>query len=302
MWLGDDNTMQGFDGAAGTDGQLYQWVEGIDGLGNPVGCWRVVQGPTAQAPYRRNSATFLGEIAEGQDGNMYQWVQGVDGLGSTIGFWKKIRGFVKKTMPLARMAASFIPGGSAAMMAATPLLRKVGVAGADGLGALYAAPDGAMYQVQGVDAGDDLNGFGDDPLNGLEADDELNGFGAGDELNGFGAGDDLDGFDAAEELSGFGAGDELNGFGAGEDLNGFGAGEDLNGFAAGEDMNGVDANDELNGFAADDAMNGFGDQDMMNGYVRDRGVSGIDAFVPERPRQTPAFSPAPNAPMWSPLW
>ena len=293
MWLGDDNTVQGFEGTEGTDGQLYQWVQGIDGLGNAVGCWRVVQGQTPQAAYTRNSATFLGEMAEGPDGNMYQWVQGVDGLGNPFGFWKKIRKFVKKTMPLARMAASFIPGGSAAMMAATPLLRKVGVAGADGLGALYAAPDGSMYQVQGVDAGDDLNGFGDDPLNGLDADDELNGWGAGDELNGFGAGDELDGFDAAEELSGFDAAEELSGFGAGEELNGF---------AAGDDMNGFEANDELNGFGADDAMNGFGDQDMMNGYVRDRGVSGIDAFVPERPRQTPAFSPAPNAPMWSPLW
>ena len=293
MWLGDDNTMQGFDAAEGTDGQLYQWVEGIDGLGNPVGCWRVVQGQAPQAAYARNSATFLGDIAEGQDGNMYQWVQGVDGLGSTVGFWKKIRGFVKKTMPLARMAASFIPGGSATMMAATPFLRKVGVAGADGLGALYAAPDGAMYQVEGVDAGDDLNGFAADDLNGLEADDELNGFGAGDELDGFGAGDELDGFNAADELSGFDAGEELNGFGAGEDLNGF---------AAGDDMNGFEANDELNGFGADDAVNGFGDQDLMNGYVRDRGVSGIDAFVPDRPRETPAFSPSPNAPMWAPLW
>jgi hypothetical protein len=40
----------------------------------------------------------------------------------------------------------------------------------------------------------------------------------------------------------------------------------------------------------------------MNGYVRDRGVNGVDAFIPERPRETPAFSPSPNAPMWAPLW
>ena len=273
MW-GDNDTMQGFEGPEGTDGQLYQWVEGIDGLGNPMGCWRVVQGQAPQAAYRRNSATFLGEIAEGADGNMYQWVQGVDGLGNALGFWKRIRRFVKQNMPLARMAASFIPGGTAALTAATPFLRRVGVAGADGLGALYEASDGSMYQVQGVDAADDLDGFGDDDLNGLEADDELNGFGADDELNGFGAGDDLDGFSAAE------------------DLDGFGAGEELYGFAAGEDMNGFEADDELNGFA----------DDAMDGYLPDRGVSGMDAFVPERPRETPAFSPSPNAPMWAPLW
>jgi hypothetical protein len=28
MWFGDDNTMQGLGGPEGTDGQLYQWVEG----------------------------------------------------------------------------------------------------------------------------------------------------------------------------------------------------------------------------------------------------------------------------------
>ena len=283
MWLGDDNTMQGFEGTEGTDGQLYQWVEGIDGLGNPVGCWRIVQGQAPQSPYTRNSATFLGEIAEGSDGNMYQWVQGVDGLGNALGFWKRIRRFVKQTMPLARMAASFVPGGSAALTAATPFLRKVGVAGADGLGALYEASDGSMYQVQGVDAGDDLDGFADDDLNGLEADDELNGFGADDELNGLGAGD---------ELNGFAAGEELDGFSAAEDLNGFGAGEELNGFAADDDISGFEANDDLNGFA----------DDAMDGYLPDRGMSGVDAFVPERRPETPMFSPSPNAPMWAPLW
>ena len=283
MWLGDDNAMQGFSDTEGTDGQLYQWVEGIDGLGNPVGCWRRVQGQAPQAPYTRSAAPLLGEIAEGPDGNMYQWVQGVDGLGSAFGFWKrlrKLRKIVKKAMPLARMAASFVPGASAALTVASPFLRKVGVAGADGLGALYEAPDGAMYQVQGIDANDDLDGFADDDLNGLEADDELNGL------------------DADDELSGFASGEELNGLEADDELNGFAADDDLRGFA--DDA--LQAADELDGFADDAAMDGFGDQEMMNGYVRDRGVSGIDAFIPERPRETPAFSPSPNAPMWAPLW
>ena len=88
------------------------------------------------------------------------------------------------------------------------------------------------------------------------------------------------------------AGDDLDGFSAAEDLDGFGAGEELYGFAASEDMNGFEADDELNGFA----------DDAMDGYLPDRGVSGMDAFVPERPRETPAFSPSPNAPMWAPLW
>ena len=46
MWLGEDDTMQGVGcaGAEGTDGQLYQWVEGVDGLGNAVGFWRPTSG------------------------------------------------------------------------------------------------------------------------------------------------------------------------------------------------------------------------------------------------------------------
>ena len=275
MWFGEDNTMQGFGGPEGTDGQLYQWVEGIDGLGNAVGYWQRVKGQAAQAPYTRNAAPFLGEIAEGGDGHMYQWVQGVDGLGSAFGFWKRLKKLAKKALPVARWVAPFVPGASAALTVASPFLKKVGVAGPDGLGALYAAPDGSMYQVQGVNAGDDLNGFGaDDDLNGLEADDELNGLGADDELNGFAA---------AEELNGLEADDELNGFAADEELRGFAAADDLNGFAD-DDIRGIDA------------------EDTMNGYVRDRGVNGVDAFIPERPRETPAFSPSPNAPMWAPLW
>jgi hypothetical protein len=115
-------------------------VEGIDGLGNTVGCWQCAKGQAAQAPYTRNAAPFLGEIAEGGDGHMYQWVQGVDGLGSTFGFWKRLRRLVKKALPIARWVAPFVPGASAALTAASPFLKKVGVEGPDGLGALYAAP------------------------------------------------------------------------------------------------------------------------------------------------------------------
>ena len=27
----------------GPDGQVYQWVEGVDGLGNPIGFWKAVR-------------------------------------------------------------------------------------------------------------------------------------------------------------------------------------------------------------------------------------------------------------------
>jgi hypothetical protein len=285
MWLGDDDTMQGFGcpgGCQGTDGHLYQWVEGVDGLGNPVGCWRRVRRQAPVQAYVRNAAPFLGQIAEGADGHMYEWVQGVDGLGSPFGFWKRlrrgIRSLAKRALPIARQFAPFVPGASAALTAASPFLRQVGVSGPDGLGALYEAPDGSMYQVQGIDAGDDLDG--------LAADDELNGLAADEDLNGLAADDELNGLAVDEELNGFGADDELNGLAADEDLNGFGADDELNGFAA-----------------ADDELQGMGDDDQtMSGYVRNASLNGVDGFYPERPPQTPAFSPSPHAPMWAPLW
>jgi hypothetical protein len=264
MWFGEDDTMQGV--GSGTDGHLYQWVQGVDGLGNAVGCWQRVRGQAQMAPYTRRTAPFLGNVAAGPDGEKYQWVQGVDGLGNPFGFWKRLRSLAKRALPIARQFAPFVPGASAVLATATPFLRKVGVEGPDGLGALYEGPDGSMYQVQGIGAGDDLDGLADD-----------------DELRGL----------SEEELQGLAADDELNGFGAEDDLNGFAADEELQGIGAQEALEGI----------GDEELQGMGDDDStMSGYVRDAGMSGVEGFVPDAPRQTPGFSPSSNAPMWTPLW
>jgi len=232
MWFGEDDTIQGFD--SGTDGNLYQWVQGVDGLGNAVGCWRRVRGQAQMAPYTRRTAPFLGDIAMGPDGQRYQWVQGVDGLGSPFGFWKSLRKLAKRGLKVARPFASFIPGASAALTVASPFLRKVGVEGPDGLGALYEAPDGSMYQVQGIGAGDDLDGLADDDeLRGL-SEDELQGLADDDELNGFGAEDDLSGFAADEELQGIDAEDAIEGLHA-EDADSM-----MSGYVRDAGMNGVE--------------------------------------------------------------
>jgi hypothetical protein len=306
MWLGNDDTVQGV-GRTGTDGHLYQWREGVDGLGNPVGCWWRVSSQGPLPAYSRSTAPFLGEIAQGPDGQLYQWVQGVDGLGGSFGFWRRlarrVRRAAQRALPIARQLAPFVPGGAAALTAATPFLRQVGVEGADGLGALYQAPDGSMYQVQGLSAGDELDG--------LAAEEELNGLAADDELNGFAADEELNGLAAEEELNGLAADDELNGFAADEELNGLQAEEELNGLGAEDELSGLHADDELNGFAADDDLNGIGDGELqgvgdedatMSGYVRQGGMSGVGGFQPERPPRTPAFSPSPSAPMWTPIW
>jgi hypothetical protein len=163
----------------------------------------------------------LGEVRPGPDGNLYQWVQGIDGLGNPVGFWKFLkrvrRGIhrgIRQVTPLVQQVAPFIPAlapAAAALRFATPLLRQAGVAG-DGLGAVYQTPAGQLYQIQGLEADDDLQGFeGDDDLQGLEADDELQGLEGDDDLQGLGADEDLQGLEGDEDLQGLEAADDLQG-------------------------------------------------------------------------------------------
>ncbi len=338
----------------GPDGRLYQWVQGVDGLGNPIGLWRglrrrlrsvvrrampLVQtaasfvpgvGPAVAARVRAATpfaqrAGILGhnglgalyqspdgtlyqmqgfaedeelrglgqdeltqvmgigqpnEVRQGPDGKLYQWVQGVDGLGSPIGFWRglrrRLRSVARRAMPLVQTAASFVPGVgpavAAGVRAATPFAQRAGILGHNGLGALYQSPDGTLYQVQGLAEDEDLGGFAeDDELRGLAEDEDIRGVGEDEELRGL----------AQEE--------ELRGFGEDEELRGFAEDEELRGFA--ED-------DELRGLAEDEELRGI-DQ----GYVRQNGVSGFDAYVPDQPVGTRWFTPPAQPPeMWKPLW
>ncbi|MGH8590898.1 MAG: hypothetical protein ACREXX_16695 [Gammaproteobacteria bacterium] len=297
----------------GPDGNLYQYVQGVDGLGNPIGFWRrlkrfarrvvrkalpyvqkfaplipgvgpavsvltsaipaasgmapmmvPVEAPAAMPaapateavpPAETSTAGFgLGEIAMGQDGHLYQWAQGVDGLGNPIGFWKRLRRLARRALPIAQRLAPFIPGGAAALTAATPFLRQAGVAGHAGLGALYQAPDGTLYQqVQGLAE--------DEELRGLDEDEELRGLDEDEELRGF-----------AED-------------------------EELRGLEEDEELRGLDEEEELRGFDADEGMEG------MDGYVRQDGMSGLEAFVPQEPPQT-RWHARPTQPpeVWKPLW
>ena len=84
----------------GPDGQAYQWVEGVDGLGNPIGFWGKLKKlgrklktvaatsqvrPIASRYARRlpqrsqvaQRALGVGEVAEGPDGQLYEVVEGI---------------------------------------------------------------------------------------------------------------------------------------------------------------------------------------------------------------------------------
>lgn len=299
----------------GPDGNLYQWVEAVDGLGNPVGgLWRrlrrigrgirrvarralpiaqrvasAIPLPQAQAVaagiravrragvaghtglgalYEAPDGTvyqlqglaqeeelpsqdeltqmmgvgYFGEMRQGPDGNLYQWVGVVDGLGNPIGgLWRRIgrriRRGVRRALPVVQRVASAIPLPQAqAVAAGIRAARRAGVAGHTGLGALYQAPDGSVYQAQEED------------LQGLAEENE-------EELQ-----------DLAEQ-------------------------EELEGLAEEEELEGLSEEEELQG--------------MGQGYIRvqEPGMGDLEAYVPETPPQTRWFTPPATPPkLWEPLW
>lgn len=297
-YLGDDEATQlrGIDLYQGTDGNLYEWVEGVDewgeqGLSEPEGPVLSGLGALYQAP--DGTLYQMHGLAEeeaaggeqpaggeppadeqqpaGEESSMKAMSPGAEGRrrfpgrrpqragpGIRGGRPRKKGGFLKKLLPIAKFASRFIPiPGAGAIVrggltVADKLLTRKGVSGYDGLGALYAAPDGSLYQVQGL------------------AEEELQGFAEDEELKGFAADEELRGLDEDQELRGLDADEELQGFAADEDLR---------------------------GFAEDQAMQG------IDGYVRQDRMSGLDAYVPQAPPQTRwHVTPVQVAEIWKPLW
>lgn len=257
---------------------------------------------------------YVGDVVQGDDGMLYEWVEGIDGLGNAVGFWKKLRRLasraarwhpaaialraarplLRRALPIVQQIAPFIPGvgpaAALALRAATPALRQAGVAGYGGLGALFEASDGTVYQMQGVSEPDDLNGY--------LAEDDLQGFDDGEDLQGIEEDPDLNGVNADEELQGFAEDDELRGIDEEQELQGFSEDDELRGVAAEEDLQGMAADDELSGFSADDELRG-----LEQGYVREDGVEGVDAYVPQQAPATRWFTEPKQPPaLWKPLW
>lgn len=135
---------------------------------------------------------YLGEVRLGADGHLYQWTEEIDGLGNVFGSWKRLRRIgrrirkgvqkvVRRALPIAQRVASAIPlpqaqAVAAGLKRATPILRRAGLAEYGGLDGLYQAPDGAIYQVEGLDQDEEFLGLGDDELM------EVAGIGAMDEV------------------------------------------------------------------------------------------------------------------------
>ena len=111
----------------GPDGQLYQWAEGVDGLGNPIGFFKKL--------VRR--ALPLAKM--------------IPGVGPIIGAVKPFC----QTLPQMRPFIQQAPGIQPVYTLGTKIckvLGKVGIAGAEG--AIMEAPDGQLYEV--------IEGIGED--------------------------------------------------------------------------------------------------------------------------------------------
>jgi hypothetical protein len=104
----------------GPDGQVYQWVEGVDGLGNPIGFFKKLL----------SKALPLAKM--------------LPGVGPIIGAVKPFCQTLPKMQPFIQQA----PGIQPIYTLGTKIckvLGKVGIAGAEG--AIMEAPDGQLYEV-----------------------------------------------------------------------------------------------------------------------------------------------------------
>jgi hypothetical protein len=115
-----------------------------------------------------------------------------------------------------------------------------------------------------------------------------------------------EGLDEDDELRGVAEDEELRGLDEDEELRGLSEDEELRGLDEDEELRGLDADEELQGFAEDEDMRSMGDdQDMQgfDGYVRQNGMNGLEAFVPqEQPQTRWHVAPAQASEVWKPLW
>lgn len=249
------------------DGSLYQ-VAGLaeDNLTDPI------------------ATDGMDEVYLGADGHLYQVSSDLDGLGGRRSrrrrrlrrrrLFRRLRRLGKRLRPVAkvalRAAASQIPD-PAARQAATSLIS------AGRMGALYEAPDGSVYQIEGLAEGDLYGLADDDDLYGIAEPEDLYGFDE-DDLYGL---DDDEAYDLADDEAYDLADDD----------------EDLNGYIREDGVDGLDDDEELYGLANDD------DFEELEGYVEDDEIDGLEEYIPAKPASTRWFKPPAETPdIWKPHW
>jgi hypothetical protein len=115
----------------GPDGQPYQWVEGVDGLGNAIGFWKKIT-----------------SAAKGLVSKAMPLVKFIPGIGPVI---EQVRGAVKgfctglpKLQPVVNQSPDIKPVYQIGTKLCS-ILSKAGIAGAED--GIMQAPDGQLYEV-----------------------------------------------------------------------------------------------------------------------------------------------------------
>ena len=329
----------------GLDGQLYEWVQTVDGLGNPIGFWKKIRrfAQTVAAPVVRAAAPIVSAAAAAARGAFRllrkPWCIPLQPYrGPVRSIARRICPIVQH--PAVRTLAPIVPHVGTVIQATRGLCkiaRSCGLAGVEGN--LMQAPDGTLYQVQGLAEEDELRGLGEDEelrglgalyqapdgslyqgisedeeLRGISEEDDLRGLAEEDELRGLAEDDDLRGLDEDDELRGFAEDEELRGLDLDEDedLRGFAEDDELRGVAEDDELKGLAEEEDLRGLAEDEEMRGVSEDEELRGlaedeelrglgqgYVRTPDVSGLEAYVPEAPADTRWF----KAPVQPPdLW
>jgi len=111
----------------GPNGQAYQWVEGVDGLGNPIGFWKGLKKLASQAV---SKALPIAKM--------------IPGVGPIIGAVKPFCQTLPQMQPFIQQAPGIQPIYTLGNKICK-VLGKVGIAGAEG--AIMEAPDGQLYEV-----------------------------------------------------------------------------------------------------------------------------------------------------------
>jgi hypothetical protein len=180
----------------GPDGNLYQWTQGVDGLGNPVGFWRRAWKRLGRRVLRRALPLFQQVAAPRCPGCVGPAAAAADGgplPRQAAPILQQVAPYVPAVAPAAAAVTAAAPAAEAAATVAPPPAAPAPEAGTAGwgLGALYQAPNGALYQVQGLAQDPELQGLGalyQAPDGTLY---QVQGVGQADELRGFAEADEL---------------------------------------------------------------------------------------------------------------
>jgi len=303
----------------GPDGNLYQYVQGVDGLGNPIGgFWRRVK-------------RFARKVARKALPYVQQFAPLIPGVGPAVSVLTSAIPAASAVAPVITPAA---PAEAAAAIPTEAIAPTETATAGWGLGEIAMGQDGHHYQwVQGVDGLGNPIGFwkklrrlarkaikyhpaalalrAASPILKTAGVAGYSGLGASFQAPDGSLYQQVQGLEEDEELRGLAEDEELRGLDEDEELRGLDEDDELRGLSEDEELRGLDEDEELRGLAEDEELRGFeADQEMegmemegMEGYVRQDGMRGLEAYVPPEPLQT-RWHTAPVQPpeIWKTLW